>query len=375
MPTRRPSWFLLSISLLFLSPALALAAPRAKGTGRKPPPAAAASPAPAAAATTSAAARVQATSLMRQGNDALRQGLYLDALKLFQQAYALFPSPRLHFNVAQVYHELGRPLEALDHYERFTAEVKKADGPEQWDIAFERAFRLRGAIVTIEVQTNVPGALVTVDGRPAGRTPLGRPVRLLPGPHAVVVTKDGYAKQLLEISLRAGDSATRLVRLLTEEEAVANQRLVQRLAEERRTAQERLQRAQAEEQRRRRRSTRTLTAAGWTSLGLGVAGLAAGGTCAYLSQREARKVEDARLTGAYWHEVSGAYDRSKTYRVASYVGLATGGALAITGGVLLVVARRGAERAPVAPARTAGVTGAAPAVGPGGAGLVVTGRF
>ena len=374
MTPRRSRTLWLALAPFLLVPALATGAPRGKGK-KAPPRARPAAVAPAAAPAAGDAAREQATGLLRQGNEALRQGLYLDALKHFQRAYALFPSPKLHFNMGQVYSELGRPLEALDHYERFTAEVKKEDGPEQWNIAYERAFKLRSAIVTVKIQTNVPGALVAVDGQMVGQTPLARPVRLLPGPHAVVVTRKGYERQLLEISLKAGESATRLVKLLTEEEAVANQRLVQRLAEERRAAQERLQRAQEEEQRRRTRTKRTLTAAGWTSLSVGVAALATGGTFAYLAQREAQKVEDARNQGKYWDEVSGAYDRSRTYRVVGYVGLATGGVLAITGGVLLGVAQGGAEKAPAAPPKTAGLTGVAPAVGPGGAGLVVTGRF
>jgi len=365
---------LLGLLAVLVVPQLTLGAP--KGKGKKAPRGKPAAAAPAAAPAPADAAREQATGLLRPGNEALRQGLYLDALNQFQRAYALFPSPKLHFNMGQVYSELGRPLEALDHYERFTAEVKKEDGPEQWNIAYERAFKLRSAIMTVEIQTNIAGALVTVDGQIVGQTPLPRPVRLLPGPHAVVVTKKGYERQLLEVSLKAGESATRLVKLLTEEEAVQNQRLVQRMAEERRAAQERLQRAQEEEQRRRTRSKRTLQAAGWTSLSLGVAALATGGTFAYLAQREAQKVEDARNQGKYWDDVSGAYDRSRTYRVVGYAGLAAGGALAITGGVLLGVAQRGTEKAPAAPAReTAGLTSVAPSVGPGGAGLVVTGRF
>lgn len=46
---------------------------------------------------------------------------------------------------------------------------------------------------TLAVTSNVPGADVSVDGRPVGRTPVN--VRLGPGRHQVRVTRQGYIQQ------------------------------------------------------------------------------------------------------------------------------------------------------------------------------------
>jgi tetratricopeptide (TPR) repeat protein len=289
------------------------------------------------------AARAEAQRLMYQGNDALRQGLYLDALKAFQQAYAKFPSPRLHFNLGQTYSELGRPLDALEEFEAFTTEVKRETAPEPWNIAYERAFNLRGSVVSIELQVNLPGAQITADGKAVGTAPLQKPLRLLPGSHALIVSKDGYEKQIIELSLKAGESATRLVELVTEEESAARGRVAQRLAEERRAAEERLRKVQEQEQNRALRVVRIERTTGAVSTGLGIGALIVGGVMAALSQSDAQAVEDARSKGLFWDQVSGQYDSALAKRTGSIVSFALGGALVITGVTLIGVSSRGPQ--------------------------------
>ncbi len=225
----------------------------------------------------SAAARQQAQALLVRGNELARQGSYLEALELFKQAYAAFPSPKIHFNLAETHHELGRVLDALEHYEAFVRDVGRDEMPEQWARARERINKLQGETATVQLQANVVGALVNVDGKTVGETPLTRPLRLLPGPHTIVVTKAGYERQVVELTLVGGGAASPRVKLLTEDEAAASRRAYQQLEERRRATQERLQREQDEAQRKRERTRRAFQASGWTALGTGVALLVVGG--------------------------------------------------------------------------------------------------
>jgi tetratricopeptide (TPR) repeat protein len=364
-PARRGPRLLLLLALaaVFAAPALTQAAPPAKP---------AAPPAPAAPAPAADQARERATGLMRQGNDAYAQGEYLKALALFQQAFAAFPSPRIHFNLGQTNAELGRTIEALEHYERFLAGVKREGGPEQWDIAYKRAFQLRGSIAQLDIHTNLPGASVVVDGRAVGSTPLAAPLRLLPGPHVLVFGKAGHEQQVVQVTVKAGETASRRVTLLTEEEALSNRRSVQKLAEERRQAEEGLQRAQAAEAQRRASGRRQLRLWGWTALGTGAASLILGATFAGLSQREADRVDALGRQGAStWDQASGHYDRAASYRYAAWGLIASGAVVATTGVVLLQLSRRqDRERAPRTP--PVGVTAA---IQPGGGGLTVRGVF
>jgi tetratricopeptide (TPR) repeat protein len=328
-----------------------------------------AAPAPTAAPTPAPASpeRERARELLIQGDRKLQDGALLEALALFKEAYQVFPSPKIAFNLAQTCFELGRSLEALSHYEAFLRDVKEAESPQQWRLAYERAFKLQGEIATVHLQTNVV-ATVVVDGEPRGETPLKQPIRLLPGHHVILLTRPGYDRQVLELKLAAGDAVTRREKLLTAAEAAATRRAVQQAEAERRAAQALLQRAQADESRRRVRTRRLVRGSGWAAVAVGTALAAAGVTCWGLSSKESSKVTNAK-EGVAWSSLAASDSRAATYRNAAYSTLGLGLAHVAAGAVLLGVFRRGEQRGP-APGVTALVTG-----GPDHAGLVVRGSF
>jgi len=58
--------------------------------------------------------------------DALKRGDYPTALARFEEAYALVPSPKIHYDFGLAYVGLERPAEALAAFERFLAEAPDA---------------------------------------------------------------------------------------------------------------------------------------------------------------------------------------------------------------------------------------------------------
>jgi tetratricopeptide (TPR) repeat protein len=348
---------------------------QAQRRGKKAAPAAApaaAAPAPAPAADAGDAGRQRARELLQQGNKQLDQGLYLDALHSFEAAYAAFPSPKLHFNIAQTYNELGRLIEALHHYELFVREVKREESA-QWGLANERIFKLQGSIATVQLQCNVVDAAVTVDGNVVGKTPIAAPLRFMPGAHGIVVTKAGYENQVVEINLKAGDALTQRVKLLTEEEGAATKRAVQ-AAEARRLAALEEERRTKEKLRRTRTILRT---SGWVAVGTGVVVAVTGGIFGGLSLSESSKVEGAPKD-TQWVDVKSHYQNADTYRKILYYGTAIGGGVALAGAILVGWSYRSAaaERRPEGgePAAGARVT-ALPYAGPQSAGFLLAGQF
>jgi serine/threonine-protein kinase len=86
--------------------------------------------APAAHAQPSAAndaTRAAARGQLVDGVSALKRGDYQLALARFEQAYALVPSPKIHYDFGLAYVGLGRKADALAAFERFLAEA--ADAP------------------------------------------------------------------------------------------------------------------------------------------------------------------------------------------------------------------------------------------------------
>jgi tetratricopeptide (TPR) repeat protein len=295
------------------------------------------SPAPPATPGASAAAapdKERALALLGEGNSKLDQGLYVDALAAFEAAYAAFPSPRLHFNIAQTLHELGRPLEALRHYEQFLAGVPQDEMPAQWTLASERIFQLQGRISTLALQCSAAGAAVSIDGSPAGVTPLPEAVRLLPGRHLVLIDKAGHERRVIELDLTAGATHTERVELLTSEAALAQRQEFQRAEAARQTAELRLRQEQAAATRARERRRRNLRTGAWVALGVSGAALATAATTGALAWRENAKVEDAEPGTPWTGAIEDHYDRAALYRrvfyvsaAVSVVGLATGGGL------------------------------------------------
>lgn len=332
-----------------------------------------AQPQPAGQSAGNSDGKDRALALLAEGNRKLDQGLYLEALSAFEQAYGAFPSPRLHFNIAQTLHELGRPLEALRHYEDFLAGVKEDEMPSQWKLANERIFELQSKISPLTIQCNVAGATVSIDGVASGTTPIAAAVRLLPGRHIVLIDKPGYERRVVELELDPGDPHTERVELLTSEAALAQRQEFQRAEAARKEAELRLRQEQTSSERDTARRRATLRTSAWISLGVAAAALATSAITGTLAWREHGKVEDAQPGTPWAGGVEDHYERAVSLRRVSYLSAAVGAVGLVTGGGLLLYSRsRGKPSAPVERAALVPLlhTGA----GEGG-GVAITGAF
>lgn len=271
------------------------------------------------------AQKARAAELLAEGNRKFDQALFAEALATFEAAYQAYPSPKLHFSIAQTQYELDRPLEALRHYEQFITLVAERELPKPWAIAAERVYQLQGRVASITLQCNPAGATVSLDGVALGTAPLATAVRVMPGKHVLLVDKAGFERRVVELELAAGAAHTERVELLTSSEALRRREEYQRLerereaANQRRAAAERAARAQREaalqDVARRKASYRR---AGWITLTVGAVALAAAGTTGGLALYEARQVADAAPGERWVGGVQDHYDRAELYRGATY---------------------------------------------------------
>jgi hypothetical protein len=56
----------------------------------------------------------------------------------------------------------------------------------------------------VRIRVDRPGAIVTLDGKEIGRSPIAGAPRVLEGPHAIVIQKDGYVRWSTTVSVAAG---------------------------------------------------------------------------------------------------------------------------------------------------------------------------
>lgn len=130
-----------------------------------------------------------ASSQFAHGVEWANQGDYENALRAFNEAYAVSPNFAVLYNIGQTQVALGRPLEATATLSRYLREGGDAISPARRKQVEDQIKLLETFLIDLDVAAN-PGASISVDGREVGRTPLSEPVRLTAGAHKVTARLD-----------------------------------------------------------------------------------------------------------------------------------------------------------------------------------------
>jgi hypothetical protein len=137
---------------------------------------------------------------------------YPGALEQFRQAYAKSPNFAVLYNIGQAEAVLGHLLEAITALSRYLkdggAEIPEARREE----VKAQIAGLEARLAEVTLTTGHTGAVVRVDGRDIGRTPLYEPIRLAPGRH-VVILSDGARTLTTTLEIREGERRTLALRL------------------------------------------------------------------------------------------------------------------------------------------------------------------
>jgi tetratricopeptide (TPR) repeat protein len=140
-----------------------------------------------------------------RGIDLATQGLYEAALEQFNQAYAKSPHFAVLYNIGQAQIALGRPLEAIEALSKYLREgADKVPLSRREQVQAQIAL-LESKLAELTVTTDRPGALVSIDGRDVGKTPLYQPIRAAAGTHTVSITMEGVPVLRQIVTLREGD--------------------------------------------------------------------------------------------------------------------------------------------------------------------------
>ena len=125
-----------------------------------------------------------------KGLELVQQGDYPKALQEFNTAYDTSPYFAVLYNIAQTLIALDQPLEAATTLSRYLKEGKDRIPSDRIDHVKDQIALLETFLGVLYVSTDPPGALITVDDRAIGRTPLGEPVRLAAGTCSISATLD-----------------------------------------------------------------------------------------------------------------------------------------------------------------------------------------
>ena len=157
-------------------------------------------------------AKAQAQALLSEGTKLYDQGDVAGALEKFQAAYAAFSSPKLMFNIGRANRDLGRPVEAIEAFEKFLANAPDAS-PETIANANKSVAELRGKLGRIRIDCELLGAEVSVDGKNVGLTPLPDSIWATPGRHQVTAKHVSAAPAIEDVDVTASSVSTVTLRM------------------------------------------------------------------------------------------------------------------------------------------------------------------
>ena len=128
-----------------------------------------------------------------------------EAVDEFLRAYELMPHHTVLYNLGQTYQALGRPVEAMDAFERFLRDGgTEVSDAQRAEVRRELAkLALQVAEVTLHVEP--PQATVAVDGKDLGPASALGPSRWRAGTHHVVVSCAGYLPNDREITVAGNE--------------------------------------------------------------------------------------------------------------------------------------------------------------------------
>jgi tetratricopeptide (TPR) repeat protein len=140
-----------------------------------------------------------------RGLELAGQADYEAALREFTEAYAISPHFAVLYNIGQAQFALGRPLEAIESLSRYLRDGQEQIPPARRQDVQAQIALLESLFAELTITTDQAGALIAVDGREVGRTPLYQSIRLATGTHKVSAAMEGMAAITRTVTLAPGD--------------------------------------------------------------------------------------------------------------------------------------------------------------------------
>jgi tetratricopeptide (TPR) repeat protein len=171
--------------------------------------------APPAAQDTASAVQAAARVHFDAAMEHYKARRYREAIREFEQSAAYVPNAELWFDVGRAHEQLGEYGLAIENYRRYLRD--RVDAPDADELARhidtlaqrgqQRGAQphgepsLRGALA---VDATQPGALVLLDGKKLGLSPIDRVLDVEPGSHRIDASRAGYVPFRAQVDVQEG---------------------------------------------------------------------------------------------------------------------------------------------------------------------------
>ncbi|MFH2005010.1 MAG: PEGA domain-containing protein, partial [bacterium] len=152
------------------------------------------------------AQRERGRVLFQRGNQMFEQRQIDNAIKLYRQAYKLWPHPRVLFNIAVSLGFLSRPLESARTFRTVLEYGPEPINQQRFKQASERYIELMGQLTNLIITCQDAGAKLFINGSPVGTAPLlNKKVTLGPGTHMITASLSGKVPYSAQVRLSPGE--------------------------------------------------------------------------------------------------------------------------------------------------------------------------
>ncbi len=145
----------------------------------------------------------RAGALMDQGNAEYSARRFQEAISAYQEAYAIYPSPKILLNLAQAEHANGRPDQAAAHYEAFLSSDRVPAEDPQRSSAEQRLEIIAKELGRVVFEEAEPGTLYRFDQGPPTPLPSSH-LWAIPGRHELRLEREGATPLDVELEVGAG---------------------------------------------------------------------------------------------------------------------------------------------------------------------------
>jgi len=158
----------------------------------------------------------EAEEHFRKAEALVAEGACDKAVVELKKSYELNPAPIALYNMAVCYDQMHMYADAIVYFNLY---LTKSEGEtdSKTDQVKARIDDIKKFIGTLKLNVNVVGADVLIDGKPAGKTPLGE-VPVETGDHQLTVTKSGYGEVTQGFTVVSGETTEIVIEAVREKD-------------------------------------------------------------------------------------------------------------------------------------------------------------
>lgn len=281
--------------------------------------------------------KATARQLGTEGQEAIEKKDFKTAEDRFRRADQLYHAPTLALGLARSYAANGKYVEAQETYNRIIREGAPAGSPAAFANAVEAAKTeinsVSGKVGSVVINvTGVDSPKVTVDDQPFPAAALGVRRAANPGNHVIRASADGYKPAEARVTVTEGGSSTANLTLEKDPNAAVSTIAVPQGTA---TGQNSMSAPPASQGETSSSPTKTI---GIVLMGVGAAGLVAGGVTGIMAMGKHSDLNDACPGGQCPASKQSDVDSYKTMGTISTIGFIAGGVLVAGGAVLFFTA-------------------------------------